>query len=123
MVANEFQENCYVLRESYYLCALLKGKFKYKKENNMSLTPEKKKELIKQFGNDENDTGSPESQVAIFTERIKHLSDHLKANKKDFSTQRSLFKLVGRRRKLLDYLKKKDIYRYRNLIAALGIRK
>lgn len=89
----------------------------------MSLTPENKKELIKKYGKDENDTGSPESQVAVFTERIKHLSGHLKENKKDFRTQRSLFKLVGKRRKLLNYLKEKDIYRYRELIASLGIRK
>ena len=70
-----------------------------------------------------NDTGSPESQIALFTYRIKHLSEHLKKNRKDFNTERSLVKLVGKRRDFLDYLIKTDIERYREIIAKLGIRK
>lgn len=89
----------------------------------MNLTPEQKKELVNKYSDKETNTGSPESQIAIFTERIKHLSGHLKTNKKDFATQRSLYKLVGKRRRQLNFLKEKDIFRYRDLIAKLGIRK
>ena len=71
----------------------------------------------------ESDTGSPEVQVALLTQRIKDITEHLKEHPKDFSTRRGLLKLIGQRRRLLDYLKKKDITRYRNLIKALGIRK
>ena len=70
----------------------------------------------------ESDTGSPEVQVALLTQRIKDITEHLKEHPKDFSTRRGLLKLIGQRRRLLDYLKKKDINRYRNLIKALGIR-
>ena len=87
------------------------------------LTTTRKKELIKQFGSSENDTGSPEVQIALLSERIKYLTEHLKENKKDFHSRRGLLMLVGRRRRLLDYLAKKDIERYRALIAKLGIRK
>ena len=89
----------------------------------MYLTAEKKKEFFKEFGKSEFDTGSSEGQIALFTYRIKHLTDHLKVNKKDHRTERSLILLVGKRRKLLDYLKKKDIERYREIIKKLGIRK
>lgn len=89
----------------------------------MYLTAEKKKEFFKEFGKSEFDTGSSEGQIALFTYRIKHLTDHLKENKKDHRTERSLILLVGKRRKLLDYLKKKDIERYREIIKKLGIRK
>ncbi len=89
----------------------------------MNLSPEQKKELFKKYSTGEANSGSPESQVALFTERIKHLSAHLKNNKKDFVTQRSLMKLVGKRRSQLNYLKEKDIFRYRELIAQLGIRR
>ncbi|OQC72794.1 MAG: 30S ribosomal protein S15 [Candidatus Cloacimonetes bacterium ADurb.Bin003] len=71
----------------------------------------------------ESDTGSPEVQVALLTQRIKDITEHLKEHPKDFSTRRGLLKLIGQRRRLLDYLKKKDITRYRNLIKTLGIRK
>ncbi len=87
------------------------------------LTPEKKKELFKEFNNSENDTGSPEGQIALFTRRIEKLTDHLKRNRKDKNTQRSLLKLVGKRRSLLNYLKKKDIERYRAVVKKLGLRK
>ncbi len=89
----------------------------------MYLTGEKKTEIFKKHGKDASDTGSAESQVALFTHRIAHLTGHLKNNKKDFSTQRALLKLVGKRRSLLDYLKKRDIERYRAIIKALNLRK
>ena len=89
----------------------------------MYLTTEKKKDIFKQYGKSEADTGSAEGQIAIFTTRINHLTQHLLSNKKDFATQRALLKLVGKRRKLLDYLKEKDIERYRAIIKSLQIRK
>ncbi|TXC78542.1 30S ribosomal protein S15 [Luteibaculum oceani] len=89
----------------------------------MYLTTEVKQEIFKEHGKSEKDTGSTEGQIALFTHRIKHLTGHLKNNKKDFRTQKALLDLVGKRRSLLDYLKKKDIQRYRAIIAKLGIRK
>jgi small subunit ribosomal protein S15 len=89
----------------------------------MYLTSEKRNEIFKTHGKSENDTGSTEGQIALFTYRINHLTGHLKENKKDFGTQRSLIKMVGKRRRLLDYLKKRDINKYRELIKALHIRK
>jgi small subunit ribosomal protein S15 len=89
----------------------------------MYLTAEKKKEIFKKYGKSENDSGSSEGQIALFTFRIAHLTEHLKANRKDFNTQRSLVKLVGKRRDLLDYLMKSDINRYRTIIKELGLRK
>lgn len=91
--------------------------------NEMYLTSEVKKDLFKKHGKSDKNTGSTEGQVALFTFRINHLSDHLKKQPKDFSTERSLIRLVGKRRSLLDYLQKKDIARYRQLINELGIRK
>lgn len=87
------------------------------------ITKEKKQELISRFGRKEGDTGSPEVQVAILTERINELTEHLKANPKDHHSRRGLLKMVGQRRGLLEYLKSKDIEKYRQLIADLGIRK
>ena len=87
------------------------------------ITTEKKAELIKTYGRSEGDTGSPEVQVAILTERIKELTEHLKSNKLDHHSRRGLLKMVGKRRGLLQYLKKKDIERYRSIIEKLGIRK
>ena len=89
----------------------------------MYLTAESKKEIFGKYGKSNKDTGSPESQIALFSNRINHLTEHLKENKKDFSTQRALLKLVGKRRRLLDYLKKTDIARYRAIIKALDLRK
>lgn len=89
----------------------------------MYLTPEKKQEFFAQYGKNEKDTGSAEGQIALFTFRIIHLTEHLKQNKKDFSTRRALIKLVGKRRRLLDYLKEKDIGRYRAIIEKLNLRK
>ena len=89
----------------------------------MYLTPEVKKEIFKKHGKSENDTGSTEGQIALFTYRINHLTNHLKNNKKDYSTERALVKLVGKRRNLLNYLIKTDILRYRAIIKELGLRK
>jgi small subunit ribosomal protein S15 len=89
----------------------------------MYLTTEKKQEIFKKHGKSETDTGSTEGQIALFTYRIEHLSKHLKENHKDFNTERSLVKLVGKRRSLLDYLMKKDIMRYRAIVKELGLRK
>ncbi len=88
----------------------------------MYLSTEKKKEIFAQHGEVDTNTGSAEGQVALFTYRIAHLTGHLKKNKKDFSTQLALQKLVGKRRALLAYLFKKDITRYRAIIKALGLR-
>ncbi|HAC16604.1 MAG TPA: 30S ribosomal protein S15 [Bacteroidetes bacterium] len=89
----------------------------------MNITTEEKKEIFTKFGKSEADTGSPEAQIALFTERINRLTDHLKTHKKDHSTRLGLLKLVGKRRRLLNYVMKKDIEGYRTLIAELGIRK
>jgi len=89
----------------------------------MYLNKEIKKKIFKKHGKSEADTGSAEGQIALFSHRIDHLSNHLKKNQKDFNTERSLVKLVGKRRKLLDYLKTKDIERYRSIISELSLRK
>ncbi len=89
----------------------------------MYLTKEIKKDLFSQFGGDEKNTGSAESQIALFTHRINHLTKHLKINKKDKGTQRSLILMVGKRRRQLDYLKRNEIERYRDIIKKLNLRK
>ena len=89
----------------------------------MPLTPEAKTAIMAEFKLHESDTGSPEVQVALLTRRINDITEHLKEHSKDFSTRRGLLKLIGQRRRLLDYLKRKDITRYRELIKALNIRK
>jgi len=91
----------------------------------MYLSKEKKQELFQQHGTQKSkkDTGSAESQIALFSFRITHLTEHLKANKKDFSTRLGLLKLVGKRRRLLDHLQKTEIERYRKVIADLDLRK
>ncbi|HNZ81077.1 MAG: 30S ribosomal protein S15 [Bacteroidales bacterium] len=89
----------------------------------MYLTKEKKQEIFEKYGKSNTDTGSAESQIALFSYRISHLTEHLKSNRKDYSTERSLKMLVGKRRRLLDYLKEKDIEKYRALIKDLGIRR
>ncbi|WP_333810249.1 30S ribosomal protein S15 [Flavobacterium sp.] len=89
----------------------------------MYLTKEVKSEIFAKHGGKAENTGSAEGQIALFTFRINHLTGHLKANRHDFNTERSLVKLVGKRRSLLDYLKKKDINRYREIIKELNIRK
>ena len=89
----------------------------------MSITPERKQELIKEFSSKDGDTGSPEVQIAIMTERIKNLTEHLKEHKKDNHSRRGLLIMVGQRRRMLDYVKKKNVQRYEDLIGRLGIRK
>lgn len=89
----------------------------------MYLDSAKKAELFEKYGKSVKDTGSPESQIALFTFRIAHLTKHLRQNKKDFATERSLKMLVGKRRRMLDYLIKVDIERYRAIIKELGIRR
>ena len=89
----------------------------------MSITQERKQELIKEYATKEGDTGSPEVQVAILSERIKNLTEHLKEHGKDFQSRRGLLIMVGQRRRLLDYLKGKDVSRYEKLIARLGLRR
>jgi small subunit ribosomal protein S15 len=89
----------------------------------MYLDTQKKQEIFKEYGKTATNTGAAESQIALFTTRINHLTEHLKKNRKDFNTQQSLLKLVGKRRRLLDYLTREDIFRYREIISRLGIRK
>ena len=89
----------------------------------MYLTKSIKEGLFKEHGKSEKDTGSTEGQIALFTTRINHLTNHLKKNRKDFNTERSLVKMVGKRKNLLNYLNTKDIERYRSIIKKLSIRK
>ncbi len=89
----------------------------------MTLQLEQKKEIIAKFGNNENDTGSPEVQIALLSGRITYLTDHFKIHKKDHHSRRGLLKLVGQRRRILNYLKGKNVERYRTVIKELGIRK
>jgi len=89
----------------------------------MALLKEKKSEIIEKYRLHENDTGSPEVQIAILTERIEQLSDHLKKHKKDHHSRRGLLKMVGQRRRLLNYLKNKDLERYRAIISKLNLRR
>ncbi|MDX9859334.1 MAG: 30S ribosomal protein S15 [Rhodospirillales bacterium] len=89
----------------------------------MSITVEKKQELIGKFAIKEGDTGSPEVQVAILSERIRNLTEHLKVHKKDFHSRRGLLMMVGQRRRLLDYVKRKEAARYESLVKELGLRR
>ena len=89
----------------------------------MVFNTENKQQVIESYKLHDNDTGSPEVQIALLTERITYLTEHFKSHKKDHSSRRGLLKLVGQRRRLLDYLKKNDIERYRSIIARVGIRK
>ena len=89
----------------------------------MTLSAAEKKDIIKQYGSTETDTGSPEVQIALLSKRINDLTEHFKAHKKDFHSRHGLLKLVGQRRSLLDYLKRKDIERYRAIVSKLGLRK
>ena len=89
----------------------------------MSITAERKSELITEFGAKSGDTGSPDVQIAILTKRINHLTEHMRSNKKDYSTRRGLLGMVSRRRRLLDYVRKNDADRYLDIIERLNIRK
>tara|TARA_B100001540_G_C15229923_1_gene383432 strand:+ start:69 stop:338 length:270 start_codon:yes stop_codon:yes gene_type:complete len=88
----------------------------------MSITAERKQALIREYGTKDGDTGSPEVQVAVLTERIKNLTEHLKTHKKDFHSRRGLLMMVGQRRRLLDYVKRKKVERYETIIKKLGLR-
>jgi small subunit ribosomal protein S15 len=92
-------------------------------EKTMSITPERTQELITEYGTKPGDTGSPEVQVAILSERIRNLTEHMKAHKKDFHSRRGLLIMVGQRRRMLDYVKSVNVGRYEQLIARLGLRK
>ena len=89
----------------------------------MTLTVEEKREVVQQFGKGENDTGSPEVQIALLTRRINHLTEHLREHKHDHHSRRGLLMLVGKRRRLLRYLQRNDLERYRALVADLGLRR
>ncbi|MDA0174129.1 30S ribosomal protein S15 [Solirubrobacter taibaiensis] len=89
----------------------------------MSITAEQKREIVSQFGKDENDTGKTEVQVALLTHRINHLTEHLREHKHDHHSRRGLLMLVGRRRRFLNYLQKNDLEGYRSLIRELGLRR
>ncbi|GGF62912.1 MULTISPECIES: 30S ribosomal protein S15 [Terasakiella] len=89
----------------------------------MSITAEEKAQVIKEYATKEGDTGSPEVQVAILSKRIANLTEHLKTHKKDFHSRRGLLQMVGQRRRLLDYTKKKDVARYQSIIERLGLRR
>ena len=89
----------------------------------MSITAERKQSLIKEYARKEGDTGSPEVQVAVLSERIKNLTDHLQTHEKDFHSRRGLLVMVGQRRRLLDYLKRKNAGRYQELVKRLGLRR
>jgi small subunit ribosomal protein S15 len=89
----------------------------------MTLTTDQKREVVKQFGKTEEDTGSPEVQIALLTRRINHLTEHLREHKHDHHSRRGLLMLVGQRRRLLNYLGRKDLDRYRSLIQELGLRR
>jgi small subunit ribosomal protein S15 len=95
----------------------------YKEVNKMALSVEKKQEIIKNFARGEKDTGSAEVQIAILTEEIKNLTEHLKEHTHDYHSRRGLLKKVGQRRSLLNYLKNKDVTRYREVVKKLGLRK
>jgi small subunit ribosomal protein S15 len=94
-----------------------------KEVKSLALSLEKKQEIIKAYQVHENDTGSPEVQIAILTDRINYLNEHLKANKKDHHSRRGLLKMVGQRRSLLDYLKNNNFDRYRTIVTRLGLRR
>ena len=89
----------------------------------MTLTTDQKREVVKQFGKSDGDTGSPEVQIALLTRRINHLTEHLREHKHDHHSRRGLLMLVGQRRRLLNYLQRKDLDRYRGLIQELGLRR
>jgi small subunit ribosomal protein S15 len=89
----------------------------------MALTTEQKQAIVEAYGRGQNDTGSPEVQIALLTDRINQLTDHLKVHQKDHHSRRGLLMLVGRRRRMLDYVRDRDIARYRELIAQLGLRR
>jgi small subunit ribosomal protein S15 len=109
--------------DNVYLCSLKDSILYIFKTVIMYLDAAKKQEIFGKYGKSNTDTGSAEAQIALFSYRINHLTEHMKLNRKDYSTERALTMLVGKRRRLLDYLKSKDIERYRAIIKSLGLRK
>jgi small subunit ribosomal protein S15 len=105
------------------VCSQNDSQLKSKEGEEVVLTPEYKKDIVDQFKLHQNDTGSPEVQIALLSKRIGYLTDHFKIHKKDHHSRRGLLKLVGQRRRLLNYLKRIDVARYQNIIKELGIRK
>lgn len=116
---NDKIKNCGI-KKSVYICS---PNFKKQKIKAMYLTTEIKKDIFKKHGKSASDTGNSEGQIALFSHRIDHLTEHLKSNKKDFVTQKSLIALVAKRRGLLDYLKANDLERYRAIVKKLDLRK
>ena len=111
------------IREKSVSLRRLNDIIQFKELEIMYLSAEKKQDLFSQYGKSNKDTGSAESQIALFSYRIAHLTEHLKSNKHDYVTRRSLLKLVGKRRRVLDYLKEIDIERYRAIVKELGLRR
>ena len=105
------------------VCSPIDRQSKYKEGEEVVLSPEYKKDIVDQFKLHQNDTGSPEVQIALLSKRIGYLTDHFKIHNKDHHSRRGLLKLVGQRRRLLNYLKRTDVVRYQNIIKELGIRK
>lgn len=95
----------------------------WKEEMNMPLSKEEKRKIVEEYGSHEGDTGSPEVQIALLTKRIEELTEHLKVHRKDHHSRRGLLMMVGKRRRLLNYLKEKDYERYKKLIEKLGLRR
>lgn len=116
------ETHCYI-KDNAYLCSLEREYYQPFNYNIMYLDAAKKQEIFGKYGKSNTDTGSVESQVALFSYRIARLTEHMKLNRKDYSTERALTMLVGKRRALLDYLKARDIERYRALVKGLGLRK
>ena len=114
---------CCIFRDYAYLCTRITKNCYTFIQNIMYLDAAKKQEIFSKYGKSNTDTGSPEAQIALFSYRIAHLTEHLKLNKKDYTTSRSLTKLVGKRRSLLRYLQERDINRYREIVKALGLRR
>ena len=110
-------------KDNVYLCTLKRTIYYIKILKIIYLDAAKKQEIFGKYGKSNTDTGSAEAQIALFSYRISHLTEHMKLNRKDYSTERALTMLVGKRRRLLDYLKAKDIERYRGIIKELGLRK
>jgi small subunit ribosomal protein S15 len=115
----------YFVDKPYISCQnpFSKNRFKQAQGTSMSLATQRKSEVITKFATHQGDTGSPEVQIALMSERISYLTEHFKTHAKDHHSRRGLLKLVGQRRRLLDYLKRKNLDRYRSLISTLGIRK
>ena len=116
-------EKCCITEDYHYLCIRKSNLYILINSQIMYLDAAKKQEIFGKYGKSNTDTGSPEAQIALFSYRISHLTEHMKLNRKDYSTERALTTLVGKRRSLLTYLKNRDIERYRAIVKELGLRK